>query len=123
MARLFLSERHSHLLQPLSVGVRRGPTMDMPDCTSHRVARRFSSSIIETAVLAHVDRDGVRWGWFTDDTPGLHLVPFDLQHRDAARVCLEDGLGNRSFQIDLSTIVRPWISAPSEPQSLGHEIP
>lgn len=75
--------------------------MGMPAYTSYRVARRYvGSSLIKAAVLAHVDRDGVRWGWFSGEIARLHVVPFDLEHRGAARVWLEDGHGNRSFQVD-----------------------
>jgi hypothetical protein len=70
-------------------------------CTSLAVAERFlRASIARTAVLAHVDRDGVEWGWFSNDVQRLHLVPSALEHQGTARVWLEDGRGNRSFQVD-----------------------
>lgn len=73
----------------------------MPDRIALRVTRRYvTTSLRRTAVLAHVDRDGVRWGWFSDNTPRMHLEPFDSEHRGEARVWLEDGRGVRSFQID-----------------------
>lgn len=74
----------------------------MPDCTAHRVARRFLSSAGEpprVAVLAHVDPEGHQWGWSFDDAPPrMHLVP--LFPEGDALVWLEDGAGNRAFSIE-----------------------
>ena len=73
----------------------------MPDCTSHRVARRFLASEHQpppVAVLAHVDPDGHQWGWnFDDALPRMHLVP--LFPEGDALVWLEDGGGNRAFSV------------------------
>jgi hypothetical protein len=74
----------------------------MPPCTAARVARRFLGSTTRTAVVAHVDPPGYSWGWFADDTPRMHLVPLEPEHRGAARVWLEDR-GIRSFQVDYLT--------------------
>ncbi|MEO8179590.1 MAG: hypothetical protein ABI895_12225 [Deltaproteobacteria bacterium] len=74
----------------------------MTDCVSHSVARRFlgsESSTPRTAVIAHVDLDGNWWGWsFDDNVRRMHLIP--IQYEGAGRVWLEDGKGNRSFEID-----------------------
>lgn len=74
----------------------------MPDCTSHRVARRFLSSAHQpppVAVLAHVDPDGHQWGWIFDHAvPRMHLVP--LFPEGGAIVWLEDGAGNRAFSVE-----------------------
>jgi hypothetical protein len=67
--------------------------------TAERVARRFLSSTVRTAAIAHVDPVGNAWGWFADDTPRMHLVPMDPQHYGTARVWLESG-GYRAFEVD-----------------------
>jgi hypothetical protein len=73
----------------------------MPDCTRHRVARRFlESSSQRTAGVVHVDPLGLRWGWFADPVQRLHLVPYDVEYRETARVWLEDLFGRRAFEID-----------------------
>jgi hypothetical protein len=68
-------------------------------CSAPRVARRYLTSKIRTAVVAHVDPLGNSWGWFSDDTPRLHLVPLTPEHRGVARVWLEIR-GVRCFEID-----------------------
>jgi hypothetical protein len=77
----------------------------MPDCISHRVARRFLSYGREApwiAVLAHVDPDGHQWGWIFDDAvPRMHLVP--LFPEGDALVWLEDRAGDRAFFIERGT--------------------
>jgi hypothetical protein len=73
----------------------------MLDCAAHRIARRYLQAVqAKTAVLAHVDRDSVRWGWFSNATARMHLVPFDAEHQGATRVWLENGRGVRSFEVD-----------------------
>lgn len=74
----------------------------MSDQTRHRVARRYLESANKTAVLAHVDRDGYRWGWLDGNVRRLHLVPLDDVFRGAARVWLEDRRGDRSFELDFA---------------------
>lgn len=71
----------------------------MPVLTADRVARRFLSSTVRTAVIAHVDPLGNSWGWFADAPPRMHLVPVDAAHHGAARVWLENR-GTRCFQVD-----------------------
>ena len=73
--------------------------VSMPICTAHRVARRFLTSAIRTAVVVHVDRLGNSWGWFASEIPRLHVVPLAPEHLGAARVWLEAG-GKRCFEID-----------------------
>lgn len=71
-----------------------------PTCISHRVAHRFLESSTHTAGVVHTDRDGVDWGWFGDSVQRLHLVPYDAEYRDTARVWLEDLFGRRAFEVD-----------------------
>lgn len=67
--------------------------------TARRVARSYLGSTTRTAVIAHVDPIGNSWGWFADDTPRMHLVPMDPEHRGTARIWLEDR-GVRCFKVD-----------------------
>jgi hypothetical protein len=71
----------------------------MTICTAARVVRRFLSSNVRTAAIAHVDPLGNSWGWFADDVPRMSLVPMDPEHHGAARVWLERG-GYRAFEVD-----------------------
>lgn len=71
----------------------------MADSAAHRVFRRFVDSSRRLGVLAHVDRDGVSWGWFADRTPRMHLVPLAPERHGVARVWLEDS-GIRCFHVD-----------------------
>lgn len=71
----------------------------MPVLTADHVARRFLSSIVRTAVIAHVDPLGYSWGWFADDVPRMNLVPMAPEHRGTARVWLERD-GYRAFEVE-----------------------
>lgn len=71
----------------------------MPVLTADRVARRFVSSTVRTAAIAHVDPLGYSWGWFSADTPRMHLVPMDPEHHGVARIWLERA-GYRAFEVD-----------------------
>jgi hypothetical protein len=73
----------------------------MPDCTRHRVARRFLEARSQrSSSVVHVDPLGHRWGWFTERLQRLHLRPHDPRYREAASVWLEDLFGRRAFEIE-----------------------